>query len=180
MGEQTETSTKIVEGFKSAEDTRTVWRQRIEDIKNIGGAPSPTPLHPHPSQVPPAAQVGGENPQTSGHWKGHQGQHGTGSQSIAGGRRVTTGATGGDETINEKTDGEEARGGERDARAGKVVVDMELRRGNLGGGREGGNTAITGTNYINPNLGTERSIWVVAVRGLEPTPPYNEHSIWAR
>ena len=26
--------------------------------------------------------------------------------------------------LNEKTDGEEARGGERDARAGKVTVDM--------------------------------------------------------
>ena len=60
------------------------------------------PLHPHPSQVPPAAQVGGASPQTLGHWKGHQGQHGTGRQSRAGGRRVTTGATGGDETINEK------------------------------------------------------------------------------
>ena len=35
-------------------------------------------------------------------------------------------------------DGEEARGGERDARAGKVAVDMELRRGNLGGGERGG------------------------------------------
>ena len=79
-----------------------VWRQSIEDIKNIGGAPSPTPLHPHPSQVPPAAQVGGANPQTLGHWKGHQGQYGTRHQSSAGGRQVTTGATGGDETINEK------------------------------------------------------------------------------
>ena len=36
-------------------------------------------------------------------------------------------------------DGEEARGGERDSRAGKVVVDMELGRGDLGGGGgEGG------------------------------------------
>ena len=38
--------------------------RRIEDLKTIGGASSPTPLHPHPSQVPPAAQVGGANPQT--------------------------------------------------------------------------------------------------------------------
>ena len=36
-------------------------------------------------------------------------------------------------------DGEEARGGERDARTGKVFGDMELGRGNLGvGEREGG------------------------------------------
>ena len=55
----------------------------------------------------------------------------------SGGRRATTGATEG-KTTKRKTDGEEARGGERDARAGKVVVDMELGRGNLGGGREGG------------------------------------------
>ena len=41
--------------------------------------------------------------------------------------------------LNETTDGEEARGGERDARAGKVAEDMEIGRGNLGGGeREGG------------------------------------------
>ena len=54
-----------------------------------------------------------------------------------GGRRVTTGATG--ETENKrKTDGEEARGGERDARVGKLSGDMEFGRGNLGEGREGG------------------------------------------
>ena len=46
--------------------------------------------------------------------------------------------------INEKTDGEEAIGGERDARAGKLAVDMELRRGNLEGWREGGTTTING------------------------------------
>ena len=28
-----------------------VWQKRIEDLKIIGGAPSPTPLHPHPIQV---------------------------------------------------------------------------------------------------------------------------------
>ena len=54
-----------------------------------------------------------------------------------GGRRVTTGATG--ETANKrKTDGEEARGRERDARVVKLYGDMEFGRGNLGGGREGG------------------------------------------
>ena len=50
---------------------------------------------------------------------------------------MTTGATGG-KTTKRKTDGEEARGGERDSRAGKVAVDMELGRGNLGGGGERG------------------------------------------
>ena len=60
---------------------RSVWRQRIEDLKNIGGASAPTPLHPQPSQVSPAAQVGVANPLTSGHWQGHQGQHDTGRQS---------------------------------------------------------------------------------------------------
>ena len=117
--------------------------RRIEDLKNIGGAPSPTPLHLHPSQVALAAQVGEENSQTSGNWKGQQGQHGTGHQSVMGGRRVTTGATGGT-TNKRKTDGEEARGEERDGRAGKVAVYMELGWGISGGGVRGGNTSITG------------------------------------
>ena len=46
------------------------------------GATSPTPLHPHPSQVPPAAHVGGANHQKSGRYRGHQGQHGTGHHSV--------------------------------------------------------------------------------------------------
>ena len=50
---------------------------------------------------------------------------------------MTTSATGGT-TTKRNTDGEEARGRERDASAGKVAVDMELGRGNLGRGREGG------------------------------------------
>ena len=40
--------------------------------------------------------------------------------------------------INKKTDREEARGGERDAHAGKLFGDMELRRVNLGGAGVGG------------------------------------------
>ena len=59
---------------------------------------------------------------------------------------MTTGATGG-KTNKQKTDGEEARGGERDARAVKVAEDMELGRGNIGGGREGGGGG--GTTAIN-------------------------------
>ena len=46
-------------GVKSAEDTYPIGLvgmvRRIEDLKTIGGVSSPTPLHPHPSQVPPAA-----------------------------------------------------------------------------------------------------------------------------
>ena len=49
---------------------------------------------------------------------------------------MTTGAPGGKPT-KRKTDGEEARGGAIDARVGKVAVDMELGRGDLGGWREG-------------------------------------------
>ena len=39
--------------------------------------------------------------------------------------------------LNETMDGEEARGGERNARADKVTEDMEFGHENLGGGREG-------------------------------------------
>ena len=39
-------------------------------------------------------------------------------------------------TNKRKTDGEKARGGERDTRAGNLSGDTELGRGNLGGGRE--------------------------------------------
>ena len=60
------------------------------------------------------------------------------------GWRVTTGATG--ETANKrKTDGEEARGGERDTRVGNFSGDMEFGWGDLRGGREEGTRAISGT-----------------------------------
>ena len=96
---------------------------------------------------------------------------------------MTTGATGG--TANKrKTDGEEARGGERDARAGKLSGDMELGRGNLGrgnlgGGREGGTRAISGIYNTILTIGTESSDWVAAVLGLEK-PPNNEQAIWSQ
>ena len=49
---------------------------------------------------------------------------------------------------------EEARGGERDARAGKVSGDMEFGRGNLGGGeREGGDQSHQWNIAHNPNWG---------------------------
>ena len=57
---------------------------------------------------------------------------------------MTTGATG--DTANKRiTDGEEARGGERDAHMGKFSGDMEFGQGDLGEGREGGTRAISGT-----------------------------------
>ena len=123
-------------------DTRATPGNKTRDSRPLRGTPSPKPLHQHPSQVPPAAQVKGRaHPQPSGHWEGQQEQHGTGRQSVSGGRRVTTSATG-ETTTKRKTDGEEARGGKRrremDARAGKVTVDMEHGRGDLRGGGERG------------------------------------------
>ena len=50
---------------------------------------------------------------------------------------MKTGAPGG-KTTRLKTDREDAKGGEIEARAEKMAVDMELGRGNIGGGREGG------------------------------------------
>ena len=61
---------------------------------------------------------------------------------------MTTGATG--EATNNQNNGR--RGGkrrrERDALAGKVTVDTEHGRGNLGGGREGGPKPSMGQSYI--------------------------------
>ena len=83
------------------------------DSRQCGGRGLLKPLHQHPSQVLPVAQVKGRaRARPSGHWDGQQEQHGTSRQSVSGGRRVTTGATG-EATNNSKTDGEEARGGER-------------------------------------------------------------------
>ena len=66
--------------------------------------------------------------------------------SQVGGRRVTD-APGGGRHLNENTGGEEARGGERDARAGKVGCIHGARTGeSRGGGEGGGTTAIKGTN----------------------------------
>ena len=58
---------------------------------------------------------------------------------------MTTSSTG--ETANKrKTDGEEARGGERDAHVGKLSGDMEFVRWDLGRwGGEGGPEQKSGT-----------------------------------
>ena len=79
------------------------------------GAPSPAPLHPHPIQVPPAAQVEEESKRRdAGTATGRHRVSHTGRQR------------------KRQTDGEEERGVERDTRVGKLVVDKELG-GNLGG-----------------------------------------------
>ena len=71
-GGQTETSTNI---FERIQERRRYFVRygdsALKKSRTLGGAPSPTPFRPHPSQVPTAAQVGGATPQTSGHWKVH-------------------------------------------------------------------------------------------------------------
>ena len=62
---------------------------------------------------------------------------------------MTTGATG-DTAHKRKTDGEKARGGERDARVGKLSGDMEFGRVNLGGGERGDQSHKWNIAY-NPN-----------------------------
>ena len=84
---------------------------------------------------------------------------------------MTTGAPGGGRQLNETTDGEEARGGERYSRAGKVVVDTELGRGNLGGGGRGGTTAINGTRVNSSKYRPESSVREAVVQGLEQHHP---------
>ena len=126
-------------GFKGVFLYAHSRRKRFEDLKTIGGAPSPTPLHPHPSQVPPVAQVGGggkpSNIGTPDRTPGAAWHRPPVSRT--GGRRVTTGATGGGRQLNDKRT-ERRQEEERDARAVNFSGDMELRQENLGGGREGG------------------------------------------
>ena len=84
----------------------------------------------------------------------------------SGGQRVITGAPGGGRHLNENTGGEEARGGERDARASKVTEDTEIGRGNLGGGEEGGGgIAINRPKYLTLKYWPESSVWVSSARG---------------
>ena len=74
------------------------------------GAPSPKPLHLHPSQVPPATQVGGGTPTNIRTLERTPGAAWNRPPVSSGERRVTTGATGG-KTNKRKTDEEEERGG---------------------------------------------------------------------
>ena len=120
------------------------WQQdeRLNTIAGgaVSSAPPPTP---EPSNASRIGQ-GGACPQPIGTLERTTGAAWHRPPVRSGERQVTTGATGGT-TTKRKTDGEEARGGERYARAGKATGDMELRWGNLGGGGErGGTTAISG------------------------------------
>ena len=102
-----------------------------------GGTVSYAP-HPHPSQVPPAAQVGGAN-----HQHREAGQTTRGSMALAasqsyGRTEVDNWRYWGGAANKRQTDGEDARGVERDARAGKLPGGAELgmdesRRGERGG-----------------------------------------------
>ena len=70
-------------------------RDETRDSRQCRGRRLLKPLHQHPSQVLPAAQVKGRaRAQTPVHWEGQQEQHGTGRHPVSDGRRVTTGATG--------------------------------------------------------------------------------------
>ena len=65
---QTETNTKTIESSQERQRYVAIVLGRygnstLKTSRTSGGASSPTPLHPHPSQVPPDAQVGGANPQ---------------------------------------------------------------------------------------------------------------------
>ena len=100
------------------------------------GAPSSTPLNPHPSQVPPAAS--GENTSAcgapeprSGHWSASTG--GVRRRSPPDGRRGTQTLLGGEGRLND-TDGEEAK--EKKERKRANCRGQRIRE-NLGGGGEG-------------------------------------------
>ena len=70
-----------------------------------------------------------------------------------------------------QTGGEEARGGERNSRAGNLAEDMDIgageyRREGRGGGPEP--SVYRKKVAHNPKYRPEVSVWVAAVRGLEP------------
>ena len=111
-----------------------------------GGAPSPTPLHPHSNQVLPAAQVGGGNFILWDSGKETRGSMTSSGRQLEGcrlptdGRRVTTGAYGGGRSTKQKTYREEKIGGERYYER-EIFTEGQGTRVNLGGGR-GGTRAI--------------------------------------
>ena len=53
----------------------------------------------------------------------------------------------------------------------KWHVDMDLGRGNIGGGEKGGTTAINGTRVNKPKYRPESIFGVAAARGLEQHHP---------
>ena len=92
---------------------------------------------------------------------------------------MTTGATGGDETINEKRT-ERRQEEEREMHARAKWLYIWISGGGISGGGERGDHSHQWIILHNPKYRPELSVWVAAVRGLETKPPYNEHAIWAR
>ena len=98
--------------------------RRVEELNyHRGGRRILRPLHPHPSQVPPAAQVGGANLHM-GRWKPGEGI----GQKSAGGLETSAGRTTGDQTLMEGG-GRLNRHGQR---GGKVIKEREYGKTEMG------------------------------------------------
>ena len=70
-------TTSINEGPRVSTKGKLHWVTPVNASRNSRpsqGVPSPTPLHPHPSQVPPAAQVVGGSKFHTGRCTGNQGK----------------------------------------------------------------------------------------------------------
>ena len=85
----------------------------------------------------------------------------------------------GGKTNRQKTDREEARG-KREMHARAKWLKTWSLGGGISGGGERGDHSHQWIILHNPKYRPELSVWVAAVRGLEPKPPYNKHAIWAR
>ena len=82
---------------------------------------------------------------------------------------MTTGATG-EATNNSKTDGEEARGGERGMHARENCLETRSTGGGIsGGGERGDQKPSMGQSNIVLNLRPESSGWVSSARGWNST-----------
>ena len=79
----------------------------------------------------------GANPQTAERWTGHRRQHVTGRQSVVWANGGWQPALPGGTATKQKTDGEEARGGERDSHAANVLDTWRSGGGILEGGERG-------------------------------------------
>ena len=80
--------------------------------------------------------------------------------------------------INEKrTERRQEEG--REMHAWETCLETWSSGGGIYGGGEKGDHSHQWTIEHNPKYRPDLSVWVAAVQGLEPKPPYNEHSIWA-
>ena len=124
--------------------------RRIEDLKTIGGHRLLRPSTYTRDNYRQTHRSGGQTPKHRDTGKYTRGSMAPAASQLRadGGRQP---ALLGGATTKRKTEKEEARGGERYARAGKVAVDMELGRGDLGGGREGGDHSHHWNIVHNPN-----------------------------